>query len=339
MYSWIAKFSVDSPTCTDAPSATGDTSDGPCGASRICQTSASAAIRRSGLIPPAWDTAARTKSMSCSVINCWNSHTVLKTSPMANGTVVRVVQQLELRPDVRPRRGQRSWRVPQVGLGVPDLLDGCRSPAGRFVALAAVLGDAVHGVQPGDAGLRANGLESESPFLVDGVEHRGDVPAGGVGVAQDPVPDRTAEQLVHRLTGDLALDVPQRDVHRADRGHGDRAAPPVDPAVQVLPGVLDAGGVAADQQGCDVVAQVAGDRELAAVESGITPTDDPVGGGDLQRDEVAARAGDDHVDSDDLVGVRVHRATATTLRSGCPAASRVMFSVMSAVRAAKVCRA
>jgi len=79
MYSWMAKFVVASPTCVDAPSATGETSDGPCGASRICHGSASAAIRRSGLIPPSCETAARTKSMSCSVIRVWNSHTVLKT--------------------------------------------------------------------------------------------------------------------------------------------------------------------------------------------------------------------------------------------------------------------
>ena len=132
-------------------------------------------MRRRWLMPPAWVTAARTKSISCSVMSCWNSQIVLKTSPIASGTVVclrtcrstswfsagvtsssqnrssgssdlaqpgglvgvqpvvRVVQQRHLGSDVFAGCGQCDGRVPQVGVGVPDLLDRRGAPPGGLV--------------------------------------------------------------------------------------------------------------------------------------------------------------------------------------------------------------
>ena len=77
-----------SPRWTLAPREIGETSDGPCGAARTWYTSASAKILRTWLIPPACATATRMKSISCSVIRCWQSQIVLNTSPIASGVVV-----------------------------------------------------------------------------------------------------------------------------------------------------------------------------------------------------------------------------------------------------------
>ena len=136
--------------------------------------------------------------------------------------VVHVVQQRHLGSDVFAGRGQRDGRVPQVGVGVPDLLGRRGAPPGGLVGRARPA-HPVHGVQPGHAGLGADGLEAALASGVDRVEQRGDVPPGGVGVAEDPVPDGPAEQLVDRLAGGLALDVPEREVDGADRGHRHRA--------------------------------------------------------------------------------------------------------------------
>jgi hypothetical protein len=125
-----------------------------------------------------------------------------------------------------------------------------------------------------------------------------------VGVGEDAIAYRAAEQLVHRQAGRLALDVPQGEVDGADGGHRDRPASPVRPAVQVLPGVLDPGRVESDEQRVDMVAQVRRDRELTAVDSGVAVPDEAVGGAELEGDVVAARAGDDDLGGDDLVGHR-----------------------------------
>ena len=102
------------------------------------------------------------------------------------------------------------------------------------------------------------------------------------------VPGRTAQQLVHRETGQLALDVPQGDVDGGDGGHGHRATTPVRALVQVLPGVLDAAGVPADQQRADMITKVGRHRQLAAVQGGVTDSDQAVLGLDDQGDVVAA---------------------------------------------------
>ena len=110
----------------------------------------------------------------------------------------------------------------------------------------------------------------------------------GVAVDHDPVAGRTPEQLVHGKPGDLALDVPQRDVDRSDGGHRHRPAPPIGAPVEVLPGVLDPARIAADEQWADVIPQVGGDGELAAIQGRVAEPDHPVLGLDDQGDVVAA---------------------------------------------------
>src|SRR5699024_1127255 len=91
------------------------------------------------------------------------------------------------------------------------------------------------------------------------------------------------------------------------------AAAPVRAAVEVLPGRLDLGLVAADQRGGDVVAQIGGDRELPAVQGGVPEPGEAVRRGDLDRHEVPAGAGDVHVDA-----VDGHAGTSGAGRDGAP---------------------
>jgi hypothetical protein len=123
-----------------------------------------------------------------------------------------------------------------------------------------------------------------------------------MAVDGDPVPGAAAEQLVDRQSGELALDVPQGGVDRGDRAHRHRPAPPVGAPVEVLPGVLDPGRVAAQQHRDDVVGQVGGDGQLPAVEGGVADPGDPLVRHDLEGDEVAPGAGDDHFRVRDLHG-------------------------------------
>ena len=102
------------------------------------------------------------------------------------------------------------------------------------------------------------------------------------------------------MPASLREDVPQRDVDRGNRGHRHRAASPVRAAIEKLPGVLDASGVATDQVGNDVLLQVRGHRQLAAIERRIAEADDARARLDPERDEVAPRTGDDHARVDDL---------------------------------------
>ncbi len=158
----------------------------------------------------------------------------------------------------------------------------------------------VHGVDARHGGLHPDRPEAEIEVGPDGVEQLRQIPPGGVTVRHDAGAGRAAEQLVERHPGGLCLDVPERDVDRRDGRHGDRPAPPVRRAVQELPGVLDAVGVAPEQQRHHVVAQVRGDGEFASVQRAVAEAGEAVLSGDLQGDEVAVRAGDDDVGGHDL---------------------------------------
>src|SRR3546814_14251139 len=61
-----------------------------------------------------------------------------------------------------------------------------------------------------------------------------------------------AEQLIERHPRRLGLDVPQRGIDRGDRGHRHRPAPPIGPAIEELPHILDPVRVAADQIGDEI---------------------------------------------------------------------------------------
>ena len=111
--------------------------------------------------------------------------------------------------------------------------------------------------------------------------------------------------------------------------HRHRPAPPVGALVEVLPGVLDAPRVAADEQRHDVIGQVAGDRELAAVQRRVAETVDAVLGHELQRDEVAAGTADDDLGVDDFHRAVVH--CGATRVGGRAAAARSAAAPASAI--------
>jgi hypothetical protein len=94
-------------------------------------------------------------------------------------------------------------------------------------------------------------------------------------VDKDAVAASSAEQLVEGHTRHLRLDVPERGIDRCDRAHRDRALAPVGAAIKILPDVLDPARIHADQAGNDMVAEVSGERQLAAVERRIADPVDP----------------------------------------------------------------
>ena len=205
------------------------------------------------------------------------------------------MQQRQFRAELVPDRLEHGGQVAQVGPGVPVLLHRERAAAGGLVVVAlprrlGLRGHPVHGLDPGHRGLDPDRLVAELQVLADRIKQRRDVRTGRVPVGAQPVPGRPAEQLVDRHPGQLALDVPQRHVHRGDRGHRHRAAAPVRGPVQELPGVLDPVRVLADQQLRDVLLQVRRHREFAPVQGGVTDAGHAVLGGDPQRHEVTGRA-------------------------------------------------
>src|SRR5690606_11477076 len=109
-----------------------------------------------------------------------------------------------------------------------------------------------------------------------------------------------AEQLVERHAGDLGLDVPQRHVDGGDGGHGDGAAAPVGALVEVLPDVLGAERVLADEGGGDVILQVGDDREPTAVRRAGADAVHALAGHRLHGGEVAPGRADDALDLGDL---------------------------------------
>ena len=164
-------------------------------------------------------------------------------------------------------------------------------------------GDSVAGGDAGDAGLRADGEVAFVHVLADGVERFGDVGAVGVGVDEAALAGLAAEQVVDGRVEGLALDVPEGDVDGGDGGHGDGAATPVGSAIEILPDVFGLEGIAADEAGEDVVGEIDGDGELAAVERGVAEAVDAFVGVDAEGDEVAVGGADDEFGGGDLHGL------------------------------------
>jgi hypothetical protein len=100
------------------------------------------------------------------------------------------------------------------------------------------------------------------------------VVAAVVRVADDPVSDQAAEQLVGRDAELLAPNVPERDVHRGQRRADDVAGREKAAPVHQLPEVLDPAGVFADDLLADVV-ECAQDRLRAHVDTALADAGDP----------------------------------------------------------------
>src|SRR3954447_11478431 len=129
-----------------------------------------------------------------------------------------------------------------------------------------------------------------------------DVLAEGVAVNQNAFAAFASEQVVHRRIERLALDVPEGNVYRGDRGHGNGPAPPIRPAIEVLPEVLGVEGIATHDAGNHVITEIARDREFAAVERSIAQAIDALIRLNLEGDEVSPRRSNVHVCIGDLQG-------------------------------------
>ena len=205
--------------------------------------------------------------------------------------VVDVVEEVDVGAELEAEFLEEGGDEVEVALGGPEGFLG-QSALGRFVGLTG-FGDAVAPGDAGDAGLGADGEVAFGYVALDGVESFGDVGAVGVGVDEDAFAAPAAEEVVDGGVERLALDVPESDVDGGDGGHGDGASAPVGSAVEVLPDVLGLEGVTADDAGEDVVLEVGGDGELAAVEGGVAEAIDPFVGVDAEGDEVAIGGAED----------------------------------------------
>jgi hypothetical protein len=140
-------------------------------------------------------------------------------------------------------------------------------------------------------GQRVGGGDAED-FVACGEElvaafyHFFSVAAARVAVDEDLVAGLTAQQAIGRHIERLAGQVPQRDVNAGQCRLEHRAAAPECAAEDILPDVLDAGGVLADEQGRQVVESV-GDGHVAARERGFAEAVEAVFGGDFDVGELA----------------------------------------------------
>ena len=170
---------------------------------------------------------------------------------------------------------------------------------GRLVRLACTR-DAVGFLQAGYGALsthRAKAQFDMPPHFVAGL---GDVAAIGMTVNQCALSRASTQQLIQRHARELREDVPQRDIDCGNRRHRHRPPSPVRAAIEKLPGVLDPSGVATDQVGNDVLLQVRGNGELAAIQRRVAEPDDARARLDPERDEIAPWTGDDHARVHDL---------------------------------------
>ncbi len=212
--------------------------------------------------------------------------------------VVAVVEQVRLEAVGVAQGGEELRDVDEVLRRRPDLLVG-EGVVGGVVGDGLGAG-AVAVAEAGDGDLGADGAVALVEAGADGLDGLLDRAALGVGVAEHLRAAGAAEELVERHAGGLGLDVPERGVDAGDGGHRHRAAPPVGAAVEVLPDILDAGGVAADQAGDDMLLEIGDDGLLAAVEGGVADAGQALVGEDLHGDEVAPGGADDDADVGDL---------------------------------------
>src|SRR5229473_3761656 len=206
--------------------------------------------------------------------------------------VMRVVEQVEVGAEFLAQTFEQAGDKIEVELGAPRIFSWRIFFGGLVKHFAAA--DTIGALKAGDAALRANGSVAELGIVGDSRDGGIDVFTIGVAVDQDGVARRAPEQLIDGHVEGFALDVPERGVDRGDGGHGDGAAAPVRAFIEVLPSVFDAARVAADEKRDDVIGEIAGDSEFAAVERGVTQAVDAVFGGDFERDKVSAWAADDY---------------------------------------------
>ena len=182
---------------------------------------------------------------------------------------VAVVQQLDLLAELRSQMLEEAGHRAEIRGGLEDFRlrqrrhvgDAARRCLGRLRARCPV-----RSLESGNRHLGANAFEAALDRVTSAVFHLREIASARVRVSQSADPGASAEQLVDGHAGALALDVPEREVHSRERGHLHRTSAPVRAAVEILPGVLDALRVAADEQRRDVLLEVLRDGQLPPVE-------------------------------------------------------------------------
>ncbi len=222
-------------------------------------------------------------------------------------SMVRVMQEWQLGPELGPDGIEDGGDMSEISRCVPRLFDREILAACRLVVVPLAFrrtSDAVDRSAAGNARLDSDRAIAGREVLVDRIEQRGQVGSTRVAIGQKTGARGSAEQLVQGLPRDLRLDVPQCLVDGGDGRHRDRSSSPVATAIEVLPGVLDAVGIAGQEERADVVSEIRGDGELTAIERRVAEPFDAVRRREAQRHEVATRARDDHVGSFDRAGQR-----------------------------------
>src|SRR5260370_23539100 len=120
-------------------------------------------------------------------------------------------------------------------------------------------------LQSGNTAFRANRPIAELDVRRNSLDGFLDVLPAGASINENSVAGGASQQLIDGHIQSLALDVPDRCVNRGNRTHGDRATAPVGTLVKVLPDVLDPPCIAPDQEWNDMVGEIAGNCEFAAV--------------------------------------------------------------------------
>ena len=161
--------------------------------------------------------------------------------------------------------------------------------AGRLVGAPLARGPALEG---GVAALGAEHVQALPGPLQALLAGR--IPDAPVGVDAQPVAHVAAQQRVDGHAIVLARDVPERLVDARERRHQHVAAAEKGGAVDVLPVVLDAQRVLADQVLGELLHGSPGALGLA-LQRGLAPADDAVVGGDL--DQAHAKAREELLDS------------------------------------------
>src|SRR6266404_6175188 len=193
--------------------------------------------------------------------------------------VMRIVEEVKVGAEFPAQAFEQAGDEIEVELGAPGVF-GWRVFFCWLVKHFAAA-DTVRAFEARDAALRANGFVAKLGIVGNGRDGGIDVLSISVAVNHDGLAGGTGEQLIDGNVERFALNVPERGIDGGDRGHGNGAAAPIRAFVKILPSVLDAACVAADEKRNDVIGEIAGDGEFAAVERGVTEAVDAVFGGDF----------------------------------------------------------
>src|SRR5439155_12365778 len=135
-----------------------------------------------------------------------------------------------------------------------------RQPEVDIVEQMNLIADAVSGGKSGNSRLRTNGAISHADVLSNFIAGFLNITSVSVTVDQSAGSALAAEQVVHRRTESLTFDIPERDIHSGNGGHGHGATTPIGATVQILPNILGLKGIASNNAGNHVILQIRSNR-------------------------------------------------------------------------------